>query len=108
VRPHPSIPKSLIVTFKERYMAESFIDSRAMTPLLQKFKFAWYRLEQPPNADLPPSATLPSSDTTNVSAAGASTGLTQAVGGTAVDGEDKDEEPQDLDVADEDDDIWRG
>lgn len=89
-------------------MAESFIDSRATTPLLQKFKFAWYQPEQSHNADLPPSTTQSSSDTTNVSAVGASTARPQAVGGTTVDNEDKDEEPQDLDVADEDDDIWRG
>lgn len=88
-------------------MAESFIDSRATTPLLQKFKFTWHQTEIPQNTN--PSSMTELSSTTTITAFGASTSLAEAVSGVNVDNdEDKDEEPQDLDVADDDDDIWRG
>jgi len=72
-------------------MAEVFVDSRVSNPLLHKFAFAWYKAEAAP---------------AGAAAAG-------AVGGPALsdtlasDDEVPREEPRDLDVADEDDDIWR-
>jgi len=73
-------------------MAEVFVDSRVSNPLLQKFAFAWYKPEATAAvATVPPDgAGVPALSETVVS-----------------DDDGLREEPRDLDVADEDDDIWR-
>jgi len=78
-------------------MAEVFVDSRVSNPLLQKFKFAWYKAESATGVTEAPLST----------AAPDITAMPAVSGTVASDDEEIREEPRDLDVADDDDDIWR-